>query len=122
MNSSNRLFEGVLLALAFSAAEAALPGFTLADCQTFAATFDNTCTSGVLTDLAGHAGATMSCAGDMRCPGTTSEATYTTSSPCTYTRKLCVTCSEVSSVVKIKVQTNALPNHCFYSTVNFAAA
>ena len=75
-----------------------------------------------MADLAAHAGAEVSCSGPMRCPGTESSATYTTAEPCTYTRKLCVSCTETSGVVKVKVQSNGLPNHCFYSTVNVAAA
>ena len=63
----------------------------------------------------------MSCTGQMRCPGSSGSATYTSSNPCTFTRKLCVTCSESSSgVVTVKVSGNGMPNHCFFSTVNVA--
>jgi len=64
----------------------------------------------------------MNCAGEMRCPGTSGSATYTIENPCTFTRKLCVSCSDSSGVVKIKVQGNGLPDHCFHSTVNNASA
>ena len=64
----------------------------------------------------------MSCTGNsVRCPGATGRPTnYTSGSPCTWTRKLCVTCSERNNKVYIKVQTNGLPNHCINSTVNNA--
>ena len=63
----------------------------------------------------------MSCTGEMRCPGTSGSATYTSSNPCTFERKLCVTCDESSSgVVTVTVSGNGLPNHCFFSTVNTA--
>jgi len=35
-------------------------------------------------------------------------------------RKLCVTCSDSSGTVRIKVQANGLPNHCLNATVNNA--
>ena len=54
----------------------------------------------------------------MRCPAASGSATYTDASPCTWTRKLCVSCSTVDSVVYITAQTNGLPNHCHNSTVN----
>ena len=55
----------------------------------------------------------------MRCPNTDGSATYTDENPCVYTRKLCVSCREdENGVVKVKVQGNALPNHCMNSTVN----
>jgi len=57
----------------------------------------------------------------MRCPGAEGSADYTTESPCTFTRKLCVSCSETLGIVRVKVQSNGLPNHCFNSTVNNAA-
>ena len=41
--------------------------------------------------------------------------------PCTFTRKLCVTCSNNAGTVKIRVSGNGLPNHCFYSTMNNSA-
>lgn len=109
----------LLLSLAISNVRAALPTASLSDCQSFAATFDNTCTDGTeLSDLASHAGEDVECTGTMRCPGGSGSSTYTSGSPCTWTRKLCVTCTESGSVVKIKVQANNLPNHCVNATVN----
>ena len=117
----------LLLSLALArAAMAAIPGRSLADCQAFALNFDNTCptVSNVTQemDLANDSGLTVSCTGVMRCPGTSGEATYTSSNPCTYERKLCVSCYEDNSTTYIKVQANGLPNHCFHSVVNVSSA
>ena len=69
-------------------------GTTLADCNTVASLFDNTCDiSQGAVDLSTHAGAEMSCSGQVMCPNGDGSQTYTTESPCTFTRKLCVTCS-----------------------------
>ena len=89
-------------------------GRTLDDCKYVASLFDNTCDS--LTtpiNLNNHEGAEMNCAGQMMCPGGSGSQTYTTENPCTYTRKLCVTCQEKNNDVYIRVQSNQLPNHCF---------
>lgn len=65
----------------------------------------------------------MQCTGNMRCPGTDADAVYTTEKPCIFKRKLCVTCSTKDDpTVYITVQQNSMPNHCFYSTVNFGVA
>ena len=85
------------IALAKSAM-AAIPGRTLADCNAFASLFDNTCSSNSsgepqVMDLANDAGVNVNCTGAMRCPGSSGESTYTSSSPCTFERKLCVSCS-----------------------------
>ena len=55
----------------------------------------------------------MSCTGQMMCPDGSGSEYYTDDSPCTFTRKLCATCSEVDDVVYIRVQSNEMPNHCF---------
>ena len=47
------------------------------------------------------------------CPDGSGSTLYTDDSPCTFTRKLCATCSEVDDVVYIRVQSNEMPNHCF---------
>ena len=124
MTSNTR---AVLLSLALArAAMAAIPGRSLSDCQAFALNFDNTCSvsNGVTQemDLANDAGVDVSCTGVMRCPGTSGEATYTSSSPCTYERKLCVSCYDDGGTTYIKVQANGLPNHCFHSVVNVSSA
>ena len=73
-----------------------MPGRTLEDCTAFAELFDNTCdtSAGFEADFTNHAGAEMSCVGEMRCPGGSGTETYDSSNPCTWTRKLCVTCAE----------------------------
>ena len=39
--------------------------------------------------------------------------TYTAENPCTWARKLCVTCSQdINGDVYIRAQTNGMPNHC----------
>ena len=73
--------------------------------------------------LATHTGATVSCEGsNIRCPGATDSQSYTKRNPCTWTRKLCVTCRQDGSDVFIRVQGNGLPNHCINSTTNNAVA
>ena len=95
-------------------------GRTLADCQTVAAMFDNTCgsTSTPLTSITNHAGAEVACKGYMKCPGGSGFGTYASGSECKFTRKLCVTCAEISGVVQIRVQTNSFPNHCFMAATS----
>ena len=118
-----RLIKFAIFAAAFAdLAKGKIPDGSLSSCEEVAATFDNTCTGGSpLSSLANHAGKEVSCTGnDMRCPGGDGAANYSSSNPCTSSRKLCVTCSESNGVVKVKVQSNGLPNHCINSTVNNA--
>ena len=84
---------------------------TLAGCNSFAATFANTCASGAaITTTALTAGVSKTCAvGTNLC---TNQAA-TSGGNCVFTRRLCVTCATVNNVVQIRVQTNGLPNHCF---------
>ena len=127
---NNSLLKFALLGLSALEVEAAIPGRTLEDCWAFADLFDNTCTDDAdgdgyrdkLDSITDHAGASLSCTGtDVRCPGTDGAADYDDSNPCTFTRKLCVTCNEQQSgQVVIRVQSNSLPNHCLNSTVNNA--
>ena len=92
---------------------------SLSDCLATAALFDNTCSStSTPVDIASHAGSEMSCIGTMSCPEGSVQATYTSGNPCTWTRKLCVTCADVSGVTEMRIQTNALPNHCFNSLLS----
>ena len=37
---------------------------------------------------------------------------------CSWKRILCVTCYVDASVTKIRIQTNSLPNHCYFATTN----
>ena len=95
------------VAISIIATEAYGLGRTMADCLAVAAKFDNTCdviANTPLTTFSSHAGSTMSCTGTMRCPGGSTKATYSTGSPCTWQRKLCVTCSaDATGVVRIRV-------------------
>jgi hypothetical protein len=71
--------------------------------------------------MASHSGETLTCTGTMACPnGSSGRKEYTSSSPCQFTRKLCVTCSEKDGDVYIRVQGNSMPNHCSDATVNTA--
>ena len=88
---------------------------SLADCETFAATFDNTCTGAGSqyqnTALAAVAGVSVSFQGDGVCTSTDAMS----GSTCTFTRKLCVSCFSDAGTVKIRVRTNGLPNHAFFA-------
>ena len=87
---------------------------TLAGCNSFAATFANTCTGGVAAaSTAAVTGVSKTCAvGTNMC---TNQAA-TSGGNCVFTRRLCVTCATAANnVVQIRVQTNGLPNHCFQS-------
>ena len=56
---------------------------------------------------------TFACANKPRCipsPGGTLVGTT-----CSWERKLCVTCRDDGGVVKIRVQTNNMPDHCMNS-------
>ena len=91
-------------------------GRTIADCQAVAGLFSNTCaSSSTPIDFAEHSGEVVSCSGLQRCPGSNDAFDYTIDAPCTWQRKLCVTCSESNGDVYIRVQSNSLPNHCFYT-------
>ena len=86
---------------------------TLAGCLAFAALFDNTCSDlSTATDFSSVASETVTCTGDVAyCAGSWDS----TGSTCTWTRKLCVTCSTTNSVTYIRIQTNSLPNRCYYA-------
>lgn len=92
-------------------------GTTLADCMKVAALFDNTCdiNDGPI-DFASYTGETMSCTGQMMCPLGDGSQLWTSDNPCTFTRKLCVTCNEQNGVTYIRTQSNEMPNHCFQAT------
>ena len=82
---------------------------SLADCQAFAATFDNTCDpTAPAVDFASVPTEDFTCNSNVNlCNGAAA------GSSCTWKRKLCVTCSDVSGVVYIRVQSNSMPNHCY---------
>ena len=74
----------------------------------------------------------MTCVGKMSCPISDSsisvdwdemaQQTYTESSPCTFIRKLCVTCEDIDGETYVRVQTNSLPNHCMNGLLSGATA
>ena len=82
---------------------------TLASCQDFASKFQNTCSSAGSLASMNSAAVTCSSSNTGACAGTTS------GSNCTWNRKLCVTCRDDSGTVKIRVETNGLPSHCYKS-------
>lgn len=78
---------------------------SLADCESFAAEWDNTCSDGAITGstiLDSTDVTSLTCTGDATwCVGTTEDDdTYTS---CSHDYFTCVTCSEVNSVVYIRV-------------------
>lgn len=81
----------------------------LAGCQDFASNFDNTCTAA--GSLASMPSASVTCSSNLvgTCAGTESGGS------CTWQRKLCVTCRDDAGTIKIRVQTNGLPSHCYKS-------
>lgn len=92
---------------------------TLAGCLKFAAQFDNTCTdtSNPPASVADVPTATMTCpytTGQGEVEGCPAHGSYT-STTCTYTRKLCISCKEENSKVYITTQANNMPSHCFHA-------
>jgi hypothetical protein len=73
---------------------------SLADCQAFAAKFSNSCnvTEGPLASIDSHPGTIITCPVTGSCAGTIS------GSNCLMPHKLCVTCSVVSGVTRMRVQ------------------
>jgi hypothetical protein len=87
-------------------------GQSLEDCETVAAQFSNTCSGTPST--AATWDSTFS-SETVTCSQTTCPTGYGTAPSCSWERKLCVTCSESSSKVYMRIQSNGLPDHC-YST------
>ena len=84
---------------------------TLADCKAVASQFRNTCTQtpDLAADWTSFAGKTVTCTGMEVCPSGGGTAPN-----CSWSRKLCVSCStdSISSKVYMRVQTNGFPDHC----------
>ena len=119
------MYTTIAFALAMGAAHATLvdlPATDLAGCQAFVAQFDNTCADAATYDFANDLGEEMQCTGtDMRCPDASGASDYDDSNPCTFRRKLCVSCyTDADGTVMVNVKTNGMPSHCFDSTVNNA--
>ena len=98
---------------------------SLAECQAFAAQFENTCNSHTPCNF--HDG-TMNptrvvCQNDDGCPGTHESCSYDDghgnkrSGNCHFNRQLCVTCFERQGARWIRVQTNSFPSYCFRTDV-----
>lgn len=87
-------------------------GTSLASCQNIASQFRNTCSSAPSTPASwsSFTGATVTCT-QPTCPDGAPGPS------CTWTRKLCVSCSQVGQQVYIRVQTNGLPDHCYGAPV-----
>ena len=90
---------------------------SLGGCLSFAAEFDNTgCDQQTQYDYADVPTASHSY--DTTGLSFTSDACPANGSVngdglCTYTRKLCITCFDESGQIRIRVQSNAMPNHAY---------
>lgn len=80
---------------------------TLESCQYFAWNFESTCDSA--GNLNSMRSVTVTCDDVEACAGTESGRS------CSWERKLCVTCRDDGGTIKIRAQTNGLPNHCYRS-------
>ena len=76
-------------------------------------TFANACTSDTaVASLVDMEFETIYCTAGKTCPD---GSTSTVVNPCEWTRKLCVTCTANGATgAKIRVQSNGMPNHCYY--------
>lgn len=110
MLRSTFVFLLPFLLLFFISAEGGLN--SLADCNAVASSFRNTCSGGPAASVASMSGETISCTGQPTCLTSGGVSGNT----CTWNRKLCVTCRSSSGITYIRVQTNSLPDHCFYSS------
>ena len=82
---------------------------TLASCQDFASKFSNTCTTA--TAFRDLPAVSVTCTNNYgQCAGTVGR-----DGECTWDRKLCVTCRDDRGTIKIRVQTNGLPEFCYTS-------
>ena len=101
---------------------------TLEDCQAFAALFSTTCNSQdtAVASVANLSSTEFTCTGsdDQQCAvdrctkqdQSQCPAKQNTASSCTFQHKQCVTCALVGGDLRIRVQNNGMPNHCFFST------
>ena len=87
------------------------------DCLAFAARFDNTCADQTTqVSYANLDTATMTCEQSGSMSQATCQAHGTKDgTTCTFTRKLCVTCTQSANTVTIRAQSNNMPNHCYFS-------
>ena len=91
---------------------------TLQSCRDFAAKFDNTCTDLTTSqDFASLPTQSITCESVGQCPTTGT----TSGTSCTWQRKLCVSCFNQGGKVKVRAQTNGLPNHCYKTPTDVPA-
>lgn len=88
---------------------------SLTECDAYAALFYSTCSEAGSNTAAASVSAitaeTESCdTGYGKCIGTVAG-----DDSCSWSRKLCVTCSWKDGMSFIRVQTNSLPDHCYYA-------
>ena len=84
---------------------------SLTECLEVASKFRNTCPSliNASSNIRDMPGQLVTCMDVGQCQD------KDTSLQCIWTRQLCVTCRQVGNEVKIRIQTNAMPDHCYYS-------
>ena len=109
-----RIIPLSILALSILATQTTAYNQSLADCKLVAAQFRNTCDHGdydtPAPNVTNMTSNTEYCDdGSFRC---FVAATMNAEGACEWERKLCVTCKEVNGTVKIRLQTNNLPDHC----------
>ena len=87
---------------------------SLQDCLKTASLFKNTCNDlNQAIEFDSHVGEIVSCTGRLKCPGYETFKSFTDQEPCTWQRKLCVSCfEEEDGDVKMRVQSNTLPDGC----------
>ena len=93
---------------------------SLAECQAVAGTFLETCSENGGTTaptFAAMATSSVTCEDNY---GGLCIGTKDADDICTWERKLCVTCFKdaATGYVKIRVQTNSFPDHCYYASTN----
>uniref|UniRef100_A0A7S1G3J0 YHYH domain-containing protein n=1 Tax=Bicosoecida sp. CB-2014 TaxID=1486930 RepID=A0A7S1G3J0_9STRA len=84
-------------------------------CWTLAAQFRNTCPGAPVSaavSVADMTGTQVTCSGVGECPvgGVVGD-----DGSCSWWRRLCVTCRDDAGTVRVRVQSNGLPDHCFGS-------
>ena len=88
-------------------------GRTLAECKAFVSKFRNTCPDTAAynsyNSVSEVPSSTHSCSNVGKCIDTGIDGS------CTWYRRLCVKCYELSNEVYINVLSNGLPDHCFSS-------
>eukprot|EP00347_Sterkiella_histriomuscorum_P007900 403347132 len=84
----------------------------LDECLNFASYFSSTCVSPTAVPLAIMASQTQSCTGVNKCPSATLVGDV-----CQWQTKLCATCRVQNGITMIRVQTNSMPDHCFYANL-----